>query len=95
MFLNLCPLSLYLGHLETVLLQALSLAAAAFSSKQRQKKMKNNYKAIVRINNDRDNAPTNPHFANPALYLHLIEDAGNNSNDNKNDNNTTTTQQQP
>ena len=37
MFLNLCPLSLYLGHLETVLLQALSLAAAAFSSKQRQK----------------------------------------------------------
>ena len=57
--------------------------------------MNNNYKNIVRINNDRDNAPTNPHFANPALYLHLIEDAGNNSNDNKNDNNTTTTQQQP
>ena len=64
--------------------------------------MNNNYKAIVRINNDRDNAPTNPHFANPALYLHLIEDAGNNSNDNKNgnnnhnkniNNNTTTTQQ--
>ena len=57
--------------------------------------MNNNYKAIVRINNDRDNAPTNPNFANPALYLHLIEDAGNNSNDNKNDNNTITTQQQP
>ena len=51
--------------------------------------MNNNYKAIVRINNDRDNAPTNPHFPNPALYLHLIEDAGNNSNDSKNVNNNT------
>ena len=54
--------------------------------------MNSNYKNIVRINNDTDNAPTNPHFANPALYLHLIEDAGNNSNENDND--TTTTQQQ-
>ena len=54
--------------------------------------MNSNYKNIVRINNDRDNAPTNPHFANPALYLHLIEDAGNNSNDKQM---TTTTQQQP
>ena len=53
--------------------------------------MNNNYKNIVRINNDTDDAATNPHFANPALYLHLIEDAGNNSNGNKNDNNTTTT----
>ena len=80
MFLNLCPLSLYLGHLENSVIKSIESRRSVFIKTKTKNEMNSSYKNIVCINNDRDNTPTIPHFAKPALYLQLIEDAGNNSN---------------